>query len=161
MFYAGIRQLISYCLLMIINVALLWTCNFPANNVLTYFCICCCISSVPAICASYFCLYVCYNFLDVFTSHSIHLVFLQDLSYHKDQNEVIKAENEDVSDVDYYKEEYPENIIDINDEEAHHLDLNIDEENYGQKKTNCRKKKNISLRAKRGDFFLICREITA
>ena len=65
------------------------------------------------------------------------------MSYHKDQNEVIKAENEDVSDVDYYKEEYPENIIDINDEEAHHLDLNIDEENYGQIKTNARKKKNI------------------
>ena len=114
MFYSMTRQLIIYSLIMTVNIILLWTTGFSSNYLLTILVIVSIFTIVPAIFTSYLILYIYYNFLDVFTSNSIHVVFLQSEHEEEIQFTNLRAENEDVSDTEHYKENYPENIVDIN-----------------------------------------------
>merc|ERR1712029_528563 len=109
MFHAMTRQLVTYSIIMTVNVILLWTSSFAANYVLTVFIIICIFTIVPAIFIEYLLLYIYYNFLDVFTSNAIHLVFMQSKENMDEKFCDLKAEHEDMSDIDNYKEDYLEN----------------------------------------------------
>ena len=104
------KQLVSYSLLMIINVSLLWSVNVT-NDILTVAVTVCTISTVPAIFVSYLLLYVNYHYLDVFVSNGVHHVFVAHTACELPD---MKAEHEYVSDVENYNEEYPQQILDDN-----------------------------------------------
>ena len=106
MFYAVIRHLIIMSLIMLINVTLLWSSTFAGNYILTVTVLVCIFTTIPAIFISYLLLYVFYKVLDIFTSTSIHLVFIQ--SGTEITNPIIKTINED--ELENFDEDYPENI---------------------------------------------------
>ena len=113
---AMVRQLLSFSFIMIINVALLWTNKF-LNDVLTNLVVVCIFSTVPALFLSYLLLYIHYHHLDIFVSAGVHHVFLALPEQPLDLLET-KAEQEFLSDVENYDEEYPQQILDDNSENS-------------------------------------------
>jgi len=106
MFYAVLRHLIIMSLIMLLNIALLWSSTFAGNYILTKTVLVCIFTTVPAIFLSYLLLYIFYKYLDVFISNSLHLVFIQ--SGTEIGNPLIEAINEE--ELENFDEEYPENI---------------------------------------------------
>ena len=149
MFHAMTQQLITYSLVMTLNVILLWTSSFAANYVLTVFIIVCIFTIVPAIFIQYLLLYIYYNFLDVFTSNSIHFVFKQSKLNADEKFTGLKAENEDISDVENYKEDYLENVVDISTDETSPIAFEDQSEKESLKeKLKIKKKFKFSMRKK-------------
>ena len=111
-----IKQLLSFSLIMIINVGLLWSNKF-VNEALTMMVVVCTVSTVPAVFLSYLLLYLHYHHLDLYVSAGLHQVFLSHPEQPEDLED-IKAEQEFVSDVENYDEEYPQQILDDNSENS-------------------------------------------
>ena len=110
-----VKHLLSFSFIMIINVGLLWSNNF-VSEVLTTLVVVCIFTTVPAVFVSYLLLYVLYHHLDVFVSAGVHHVFLCQPEQPLDLLDTARADQEFVSDVENYNEEYPQEILDDNSE---------------------------------------------
>lgn len=99
---------------MMTNTVLLWNIGFQPNSLLNVLLIFGTVGIVPSIFCSYLLLYFYYNFFDIFNSNSIHIVF-------KQKNAVILntpfAQDEDISDVEHYQEDYPEKVTEMSNTE--------------------------------------------
>ena len=105
-----IKQLTSYSIIMIMNISLLWSVNVT-NEILTILVIVCIFTIIPAIFVSYLLLYINYYYLDIFVSNGVHHVFVVHPSRGLEGREMT-ADQEYVSDVENYSEEYPDQILD-------------------------------------------------
>ena len=108
------RQLISQSVLMMTNTVLLWNMGFQPNSLLNFLLIFGTVGIVPSIFCSYLLLYFYYNYFDIFNSSSIQIVF-------KQKNAVILktpiAQDEDISDVENYQEDYPDKVTEMSNTE--------------------------------------------
>ena len=112
MLNAMARHLSIYSIIMLINTVILWNINFEPNSLLLGMVIFGTIGIVPSIFCSYLILYFYFNYLDIFNSNSIHLIFQQKTGNYIKMTPY--AQDEDVSDIENYQEDYPEKVIEMN-----------------------------------------------
>ena len=115
MFNSMARQLITQSILMIINTVLLWNIEFQPNIIFNWLLISGTVGIVPFIFLSYLLLYFYYNYFDIFNSNSIHIVFQQKSAANFRKTPF--AQDEDISDVEHYQEDYPDKATEMSSTE--------------------------------------------